>query len=102
MPPLDDRPRSFLGSLARLSAEATHDAFVNEVLETFGRFDPPNGELSHRWTLDLHGICADGATEEEAICNWRRLARRQLLQDAPAQINTASDHIGYLPASAHS
>ncbi|MEX5515690.1 hypothetical protein [Pseudophaeobacter sp. 1A09344] len=77
MEALHSRLPAFLQNLECLSADGQMDAFVNEVLETFGRFDPPAGDRTHRWELDLHGICADGATEEEAMANWKRLARQQ-------------------------
>lgn len=73
---LHSRLPAFLLNLERLSAHGQMDAFVNEVMETFGRFDPPAGDRTHRWELDLHGISADGATEEEATANWKRLARQ--------------------------
>lgn len=67
----------FLLNLECLDADGQHDAFVTEVLRTFGRFDAPAGDRTHRWELDLRGICADGATAEEAIANWKRLAQRR-------------------------
>ncbi|QBR35730.1 hypothetical protein ETW23_05825 [Leisingera sp. NJS201] len=72
------RLAAFLLNLERLDANGQHDAFVNEVLETFGRVDAPAGDRTHRWELDLQGICADGATAEEAIANWKRIARRHI------------------------
>jgi len=79
MDALHNRLPAFLMNLECLSADGQMDVFVNEVMETFGRFDPPAGDRTHRWELDLHGISADGATEEEAIANWKRLARVELL-----------------------
>ena len=76
MDALHNRRLAFLLNLERLSADGQLDAFVNEVMETFGRFDSPAGDRTHRWELDLHGISADGATEEEAMANWKRLARQ--------------------------
>lgn len=70
------RPAAFLRNLEWLDAQAQHDAFLNEVMETFGRFDAPSGDRTHRWELDLHGVFADGATAEEAMANWKRLARQ--------------------------
>lgn len=74
---------SFLLNLECLSAEEQMDAFVNEVMETFGRFDPPEGDRTHRWELELHGISADGATEEEVMANWKRLAHQTCKLDGP-------------------
>lgn len=71
-----NRLSAFLLNLECLSADGQMDAFVNEVMETFGRFDPPAGDRTHRWELYLHGISADGTTEEEAMANWKRLARQ--------------------------
>lgn len=73
---LHSRLPAFLMNLDCLSADGQMDAFANEVMETFGRFDPPAGDRTHRWELDLHGISADGASEEEAMANWKRLARQ--------------------------
>ncbi|WP_206778545.1 hypothetical protein [Phaeobacter sp. S60] len=75
------RPVAFLRNLACLDAGSLQDAFFNEALETFGRFDAPSGDRTHRWELDLHGVCADGASAEEAMANWKRLAS----QHFPAQ-----------------
>lgn len=76
MAALHNRPLAFLDNLEHLDAHGQYDAFVNEVLETCGQFTPPRGDTSHCWQLCLHGICADGATDEEAMANWKRLARR--------------------------
>lgn len=82
MEALHSRLPAFLMNLECLDAQGQQDAFVNEAMETFGRFDAPAGDRSHRWELDLHGICADGATEEEAIANWKRLARQHCKLDS--------------------
>lgn len=76
MDALHSRLPAFLLNLKYLSADGQMDAFVNEVMETFGRLDPPAGDRTHRWELDLHGISADGATAEEAMANWKRLAHQ--------------------------
>lgn len=81
MDALHHRLPAFLTNLDHLCAEGQLDAFVNEVLETHGRLTPPAGDRSHRWDLELHGVCADGATEEEAIANWKRLARQHCEMD---------------------
>lgn len=73
---IHDRRAIFIANLKNLDAAGQQDAFVAEVIETFGHLTPPAGDLSHRWELDLHGISADGATEEEAIANWKRQADR--------------------------
>ena len=73
---LHNRAVVFLNNLDHLSATGQHDAFINEVLESHGRFDAPNGDRSHLWELELHGIAAEGTTDEEAIANWKRLARK--------------------------
>ena len=70
---LHNRAAIFTQSLEHLSAIGLRDAFINEVMETHGRLDPPTGDLSHLWELELHGCTANGSTEEEAIANWKRL-----------------------------
>lgn len=67
---------AFLANLGRLDANGQLDAFINEALETFGQFNAPAGDRNHRWELDLHGIAANGVTQEEAVANWKRLATR--------------------------
>lgn len=76
-----NRALTFLRSLGHLSATDQHNAFINEVLETHGQLDAPDATRSHLWELDLHGICATGATEEEAIANWKRLASKTMPHD---------------------
>lgn len=71
-----NRALAFLQNLERLSATDQHDAFVNEVLESNGYLTAPKHDQSHLWELALHGIAATGANEEEAIANWKRLARK--------------------------
>ena len=78
---IHNRLAAFLHNLAFLDADGQRDAFMNEAMEAFGRFAAPAGDRSHRWELDLHGICADGATEEEAMANWKRLARQNCAPD---------------------
>ncbi|AVO36618.1 hypothetical protein [Pukyongiella litopenaei] len=75
---IHDRLPAFLRNLDRLDASGQRDAVVNEVLETFGWMTPPAGDCTHQWELDLHGIAASGASEEEAIANWKRLARQHM------------------------
>jgi len=76
-----NRLAAFLNNLDRLAADDHFDAFVNEIMETSGRFDTaPDGGVG-LWKLRLHGISAHGATEQEAIDNWRREARLACPQD---------------------
>ena len=72
------RALTFLQNLENLSATGQHDAFINEVLENNGYFTAPKHDQSHLWELSLHGIDASGLNEEEAIANWKRLARNSL------------------------
>lgn len=76
MPPLHNRLAAFMVNLECLSCTGQKDAFTNEVMETFGRFDPPRGDNTHLWELELHDITAVGTSEEETIANWKRLARK--------------------------
>jgi hypothetical protein len=71
---LNDRLRQFLINLECLHCAGQHDAVVAEVMETNGSFDAPSGRRSHLWDLHLHGISSTGASAEEAIANWKRLA----------------------------
>lgn len=73
---LHSRFPAFLMNLECLDVQGQQDAFVNEVMETFGRFDPTAGDRTHQWEVELHGISANGATIEEAMSNWKRLARQ--------------------------
>lgn len=73
---LHNRALAFLQNLENLSATGQHDAFINEVLESNGYFTAPKHDRSHLWELSLHGIAASGSNEEEAIANWKRLARK--------------------------
>ncbi|MBT2130095.1 hypothetical protein [Aliiroseovarius lamellibrachiae] len=96
---LHNRLPAFLHNLECRDTSEQHDAFVNEVQETFGRFDPPSGDRSHRWELDLHAITADGATEEEAIANWKRLAGKlcqieDIEDDGFITVHPAPDQLG--------
>lgn len=77
---LHNRALTFLHNLDRLSVQGQQDAFVNEVLESNGCFTAPKHDRSHLWELCLHGINATGATEEEAIANWKRLAHKPRAQ----------------------
>jgi hypothetical protein len=82
---LHNRALAFLDGLEHQSATTQHDAFINETLETHGRFDPPTGDRTHLWELELHGVSAEGLTEEEAIANWKRLAGYQFpIEEADA------------------
>ncbi len=65
----------FLMNLGRLAADDQFDAFVNEVMETSGRFDAALDGGVAQWELNLHGISSRGATTQEAIDNWTREAR---------------------------
>jgi len=71
---IHDRFHRFLTNLECLDCAGQHDAVVAEVLETYGLFRAPSGRRSHLWELDLHDINAIGASAEEAIANWKRLA----------------------------
>lgn len=72
---LHDRFEIFLRSLDHRSATDQHDAFINEVFETLGRFEDPSADRPSFW-IELHGINASGPTEREAIANWKSLARK--------------------------
>jgi hypothetical protein len=66
---------AFLMNLGRLAADDHFDAFVNEVMETSGRFDAALDNGVAQWELHLHGISSRGATTQEAIDSWTREAR---------------------------
>lgn len=96
---LHHRRATFLASLDRHDATGQFDAICNEVFETAGQFCRPDGRLSHLWELTLHGIAATGATEEEAIANWKRLARREV--DAADTPRPAHRHPAHHQHEAH-
>ncbi|MBB5515791.1 hypothetical protein FHS89_001811 [Rubricella aquisinus] len=81
---MHERLPVFLANLDHLSAPGQFDAICNEVIESCGTFTQPNGEHSHLWELHLHDVSAVGGTEEEAIGNWKRLAKRVLGHAAQA------------------
>jgi hypothetical protein len=70
-----NRLPAFLMNLGRLAADDQFDAFVNEIMETSGRFDTAPEDGVELWKLSLHGISAHGATEQEAITRWMQAAR---------------------------
>jgi len=94
MAELYDRLTTFLINLECLDAEERKDAIANEVLETGGVYvPPPNGDTwaSHVFEINLHGVSAMGATEEETIRNWTKYANRQCSGRASLNAVIATD-----------
>lgn len=78
---LHDRLTMFLLNLECLDTTGQRDAFINEVMETDGDYDVPNmadSSASHFVELSLHNIVAYGTSEEEALNNWKHIARKSL------------------------
>ncbi len=83
-----DRKRQFLDHLELLGFAARTDSFINEALETGGSYISPregDGWASHLTEVNLYGFSASGASEEEAQCNWMRMARRAMPCDTLAE-----------------
>jgi hypothetical protein len=81
MTAIHNRRDRFRQNLDHLDAEGQFDAVLMEVRETFGRFDPPDHGRGIWWELELHGITAQGVTEEAAIAHWKKLADRLAVED---------------------
>jgi hypothetical protein len=87
-----DRAHQFLVHLESLCPTAKAESFVNEANETGGSYIPARAGdnwASHLTEIDLHGISAIGASEEEAIRNWSRNARRAMPYDTSAEAQVA-------------
>ena len=81
-----DRKRQFLDHLELLAPKARAESFMNEAMETGGSYIPARkGDdwASHLVEINLHGITAIGASEEEAIRNWTKNAQRTMPCGAP-------------------
>lgn len=74
----DARFVDFLNNLGGLDMGGQVDAVMREAMETNGRFEAPDGQISHLWEITLHGITAQAADEESVIDAWKRLARQRI------------------------
>lgn len=90
---LHNRTSTFIDNLDRLTGTDHYDAFITEVRESPGQLTPPANHRSHLWELGLHQISASGTTEEEAIANWIRIARKS----APPEEIDADGFITVIP-----
>ncbi|MEH6391143.1 MAG: hypothetical protein V7763_05760 [Sulfitobacter sp.] len=84
--PLHNRLFAFVDSLAGRDTETLKDAFMNEVIENGGKYDPPHDDQPHMFEICVHGICAIGPSELLAIRNWRMAATVQLVNSSGAEI----------------
>ncbi|MDO6722613.1 hypothetical protein Q4560_04995 [Celeribacter halophilus] len=84
---IENRRARFYDRVIRLDVDDQPDAFFNEVIETGGIYTTPRNENwkgSHLVEISLHGVSAFGMTEEEAISNWIRQARRVIRAEVSA------------------
>lgn len=88
MDAIHNRRDRFRANLDHLDAEGQFDAVLLEVQETFGRFDSPDQGRGIWWELDLHGITAQGASEEEAIAHWKKLAAQAAADGGAVETQT--------------
>ncbi|QIZ79053.1 hypothetical protein [Thalassovita gelatinovora] len=94
-----DRLRVFLAHLELIDMDAQKDAFMNEGMET-GDADlilRADTKSSHLIEIRLHGATAFGATEDEAIRNWKKVARQLLPGIEDDGFVTGHPPIGRLP-----
>ena len=79
-----DRLHCFLLNLECLGPAGQIEAVINECNESNGSFHAPAHNRSHRWELNLHGVYVTGASEGEAIRNWKKAAQYQVATDTGA------------------
>ena len=79
-----DRLPRFLLNLECLGPAGQREAVINECNEANGYFHAPARNRSHLWELRLHGIYVTGASEEQAIRNWKKAAQYQVATDTGA------------------
>ena len=80
---LHHRLPAFVEGLGHLTVAEQPTFFECETIATGGSYIVPNARdtwASHMVELSLHGICARGDDEAEAIRNWTRIARAQMDQ----------------------
>lgn len=67
----------FLLNLECLGTAGQRDAFMIEITQSGGSYVPPDGDTwsSHLFEISLHGVCACGFSEDEAMRNWIKAAR---------------------------
>lgn len=78
--------QDFLLNLECLNTAGQKEAIMTEVIESGGTYVPPTrgNWSSHLFEIALHGVNAYGASEDEAIRNWKKAARAQVLLCEPA------------------
>ncbi len=79
---MNDRLAAFVLGLDKIDAEDTEtlkDAFMNEVIENGGSYDPPRDTQRCLFEISLHDVAASGASELLAIRNWRIAATARLV-----------------------
>jgi hypothetical protein len=85
---IENRRVRFYDHVVSIDWEDRPDAFFNEVMETGGTYTMPRNEnwpASHLVEISLHGVSAFGMSEDEAIGNWIKQARRVILaQQSPS------------------
>lgn len=72
---------TFFRRITTRAAADQMDCLINEVIETGGTYtspDPANNTSSHLFEISLHGVCAYGCDDHDALRNWIRAARTTL------------------------
>ena len=91
---IENRLSRFYEHIIKIGWEDRPDAFFNEVMETGGTYTVPRSEnwpASHLVEISLHGVSAFGMSEDEAIGNWIKQARRMILmQKSPSAQHIAA------------
>ena len=96
-----DRLAAFLLNLECLDADGQREAFMSEVIEAHGTYEPPERDewSSHLFEIGLHGVFAIGANEDEAIRNWKKAAWVQVANLYQPQIQASDFDVTALLAS---
>ena len=86
---MSERLAAFVSGLDRIDRsdpDTLQDAFMNEVIENGGTYDPPGSAEHCMFEISLHGIAAYGASEQIAIRNWRMAATVALVNAAGEEV----------------
>jgi uncharacterized protein YggL (DUF469 family) len=86
---MTERLAAFVLGLDKIDAEDTEtlkDAFMNEVIENGGSYDPPRDDQRALFEISLHDVAACGTSELTAIRNWRIAATARLLNPEALEV----------------
>ena len=78
--PQFDLVHAFLLKLDGLDVAGQIQAFIDEAIDNGGNYLSPGtkGQCSHLFEISLHNIFATGASDDEAIRNWKKVARAKM------------------------